>query len=263
MSFTVWVFLLSVFSTDLSYAQRTWCSDQDSCEDSNSNFEYIRESLEKVHQSLEQQNCSPNGPKTASNRENCEDANSTFVDIRRSLEKTNQLLERLVNQNRSATGNKCPPGFDYDAAAVSKCYSVVTQRLTRGQAQARCRQLHPKAHLVSIGSALENQLLQEILDGYDCTGTARAPDNSDHDVNNFWTSGKRKTNDCSSPFHWEPSDRFTQALGYTNWCDGEPNCYFPQEYCLALARVHCSGFRWNDMICSWPLCSVCEMARFG
>lgn len=97
----------------------------------------------------------------------------------------------------------------------------------------------------------------------DCTGTARAPDNSDHGVNNFWTSGKRKQNECTSPFHWVPSDSFTQALGYTNWCDGEPNCHFPAENCIALARVHCSGFRWNDMICSWPLCSVCEVVRFG
>lgn len=59
MYFTMWVFLFLSFSAALSIAQRT-SSDRNSCEDCNSDFEYIRKSLEKVHQSLGHQTCLPN-----------------------------------------------------------------------------------------------------------------------------------------------------------------------------------------------------------
>lgn len=156
----------------------------------------------------------------------------------------------------------CPAGFGYTVEGIPKCYAVVTQKLGWDGAQANCRQLHPKAHLVVINSALENQVIQEILKNFDCAGTAVAATGQTFNTNNYWTSGRRTSDSCTSPFIWKASIGQAQSLAYTNWRADEPNCAFNEEFCLSFCAFQESNRQWNDIICSWAVCSVCEVVKY-
>jgi len=75
----------------------------------------------------------------------------------------------------------------------------------------------------------------------------------------IWTAGQR-TSDHSLPFMWKNS-AVSYPMSYTNWASGEPNDGATEpggEACMALMQT--SGFNtWNDVMCSVPLCFVCEI----
>lgn len=199
---------------------------------------------------------------------NCEDNVPISVNILQSLERIQQRLERLELQDLSANKIKnhtrsCPVGFNYSVDGIPKCYSVVTRKFSWDAAQAACRQLHPKAHLAVVNSALENQIIQEILNDFDCSGPPTGPI-GEHSTNHFWTSGRRTSDSCNSSFIWKAGIGQGQSIGYTNWLDDEPNCHGGrEEYCLAFRKdLKELNAQWNDAICSLTFCSVCEVVKY-
>lgn len=161
----------------------------------------------------------------------------------------------LVNPN-FGQNNPCPSGFKHRAQSVDKCYAIVTdQPLDWNAAQGKCRQMHPKAHLAVINSALENQVIGDILNNYDCKGT--------NGQNWFWTSGRRRyPAQCSSPFVWESDSRDYQAFSYTNFCPGEPDCGPTPQDCVTFVKDCWSKpgiYGWQNDICSFQFCPICEL----
>lgn len=96
----------------------------------------------------------------------------------------------------------------------------------------------------------------------ECSGTSTDGQNQMFLTNSFWTSGRRISDSCNSSFIWKASIDQAQSLAYTNWLDGEPNCFLNRpEYCLAF-RKDGVNTQWNDVPCNSTLCSVCDVVQF-
>lgn len=186
-----------------------------------------------------------------------EDYSSELVDRSQDQEERRneqpELMKRHDDDYDDLDG-QCPPGFKYRANAVNKCYSVEHRLLNWDDAQAKCKVLHSRAHLTIINSALENEIIGEILDEHDCQGTGG--------FNYFWTGGRRRHDSCSYPLVWKSNSRNTQAIGYTNYCPSEPDCASGQQHCGTFVKSCYSDggtYGWQDDNCKSELCSVCEV----
>lgn len=185
--------------------------------------------------------------RTISDRDNCEDCS-------RCVQK-NYPPKRQVNP--------CPPGFNYTVNAVNKCYAVLARPVSWDNAGIECKKLDSRAHLTVINSALENQIISEILKRHNCLGGTG-------DYNWFWTSGRRQsTSDCSSQLVWESDPITSQAIEYKNYCPLEPNCANignSGEHCLSFSKTcfHNLGRPiggWQDVRCENEFCPICEVLR--
>lgn len=152
----------------------------------------------------------------------------------------------------------CPERFNHTVVGFPRCYSVVTEPLSWDRAQDRCAQIHPDAHLVTINGVMEDLIIREILEEYDC------PSKPDW----YWTSGRRETPSCDSQIVWKPNTIVHQPLGYRNFCPDEPDCaqgYGGRQHCITVAK-RCNSDEtahgWQEDSCGAAYCAVCEVVKF-
>lgn len=165
-----------------------------------------------------------------------------------------QVLSAVMALQKSS----CPSGFKYSMNGIPKCYYVDNEPLNWNAASAKCNRLHPKAHLVVINSALEDQVIAGILENHECP--------TDGWNGWFWTGGRRTSEDCNSPIQWRPTYRDYQPLVYTNFCPGNPDCR-PNNpwYCLSVVKdcwARRNTYGWQDDGCSHMRCAICEILKF-
>ena len=48
-------------------------------------------------------------------------------------------------------------------------------------------------------------------------------------------------------------------MTYTNWYPGSPNNANGDEACMYTGRGIGGKFQWDDAICTWEFCGVCEI----
>jgi hypothetical protein len=187
---------------------------------------------------------------------------SEFQSLRAQISRLEDRVER-----QKPSGHRCPPGFDDSYAGYGKCYAVIGQKRNWEDSRRRCRDLNSNAHLAVITGESENQHINRILQNHNCNVTFRGPpgwERWNYTFDAYWVSGQlRIISSCNSTFVWKPIEGVTQPMRYSNWPSDEPNCAFEdgakKEACLALNKYTHSQSKWNDMLCTWPLCSICEV----
>jgi len=71
-----------------------------------------------------------------------------------------------------------------------------------------------------------------------------------------WTAGQRRDPNSRSTFVWRVGSTVS-VMTYTNWMAGEPNYGFGREACMIMTSGY--SYQWNDDLCSFTRCSVCEL----
>ena len=117
----------------------------------------------------------------------------------------------------------CVGGTDPLVGPAGECYLFFTDGSNWTNAGASCAALVPPAHLVSIGSAAENTLLQAQL------GSAE------------WWIGF-SDGGSEGTFSWSSGE----ATAFTNWRSGEPNNGNGDEDCAVIQGNQ--GGRWDDRL---------------
>ena len=75
---------------------------------------------------------------------------------------------------------------------------------------------------------------------------------------NFYTSAQRiNPGDCNSTFVWRPDDVTSLSMTYTDWYEGEPDCWNDAESCLVLNDQ--MNYQWNDIDCHFKAFPICEI----
>jgi len=74
----------------------------------------------------------------------------------------------------------------------------------------------------------------------------------------IWTAGQRIDPSSESTFVWrtDADSDTVSVMTYTNWHRGQPD-YGGQDSCMHLDEA--LHYEWNDVHCSLPMCSVCEL----
>src|SRR6218665_1815159 len=97
----------------------------------------------------------------------------------------------------------------------------------------------------------------------DCNVTYRGPpgwERWNYTFDAYWVGGQlQSVYSCNSTFVWKPIIGSSQTMRYKGWPSDEPNCGFKSEACLAVNKYAYSQTKWNDMLCTWNMCSVCEV----
>jgi len=78
----------------------------------------------------------------------------------------------------------------------------------------------------------------------------------------YWIAGQRIDPSRGSPFVWRitstsPRDETVSPMSYTNWDQNQPDHAHNTEACAHLISGRSSV--WNDLPCTWKICSVCEL----
>lgn len=103
---------------------------------------------------------------------------------------------------------------------------------------------------------MQFQLLTTCVLG--CRQTNHLPDNTLRTSNGFWIGARRwNTSDCTSPLEWTSNSDTTFPIEYNNWAPYEPNCGSNSEACASINKWHNS--KWNDLLCAWSACPLCEI----
>jgi len=159
---------------------------------------------------------------------------------------------------------ECPDGY-LGPVDGSFCYKAIFEPLAWNQGTRRCKDDHPRAHLAYIQDEEQNDAVVEYLEKFRgknycfiLGGTSEV----------YYTSGVRKySNDCTldpaqrkDEFVWKINDTTSiQLTDYSNWQDGEPNCYEDrQENCLQY-RCDDGTCYWNDYYCMYKACLLCQI----
>jgi len=155
----------------------------------------------------------------------------------------------------------CPDGFTYLPDATG-CYHVILEAMNWTQAQASCPQLDPRAHLLVITSAAQNNAVVNYTSTFSANDTKQCITHTHNAYPEYFTSGQRVTvGDCNSTFVWKPYPDTWHPLTYTNWYSGsadpEPNCAFGTESCLQYYSPNSD--LWNDIDCWLKMCSICQI----
>ena len=80
---------------------------------------------------------------------------------------------------------------------------------------------------------------------------------------NFWTAGQRVDPNSESKFIWRVTTgdgNVQTAVTYTNWESTvlrQPDYWRQKEACLHILGNQ--DYKWNDMICYYATCSLCEI----
>jgi len=164
-----------------------------------------------------------------------------------------QELEECRKNCPTATFT-CPPGF-VTLSGTEGCYRVIEAQLTWADAQQRCIDVNPNAHLVVVNDAAEDTAIVDYLKSLVFPGTTCAC-YLNADSKCFWTSGQRSDpNDCSTPYVWKPSPSEVIPFSYASWSGGQPDCFGGEnsvEYRSAFV------YKMNDFYNYAPACPICE-----
>jgi len=144
------------------------------------------------------------------------------------------------------------------------CYLAIFAKSTWYNAPAHCAAYDPRARLAQLDTQHKNEAVKMHLLGL-ASYTLEICSKNGNDPNSvsYWTAGARRVHqDCTSPFYWKPTGGPQIPVSYSDWEAGQPDClntpgYEARESCLTLVRGH--SYRWNDLACDWPMCSVCEI----
>jgi len=177
--------------------------------------------------------------------------------LQRDLQQLKARLDQLESPGGPTTNpSACPNGFDFSTKA-GKCYRVMTERFSWENARTECTNLASGARLAVIESKLQDDAINEYLAKVD---TEIQSCRLDPQHLYLFTSGHRTVDNCNSPFVWKPSDTETIPLTFTNWHNGEPNCWMGfLESCLQMDNRGDGSYKWNDNNCASFSCSICEV----
>ncbi|XP_044883084.1 C-type lectin BpLec-like [Mauremys mutica] len=135
-----------------------------------------------------------------------------------------------------AQAGPCPRGW---LLFHGYCYGYFTQGKTWIEAEAHCQHQRPGAHLVSIHSAGENNMLAHYIKRY-------------HKIYSFFWIGlwDLEANQC---WRWSDNSPFT----FRAWDKGQPNNLVGNEHCAVL--FYHKGFpKWHDYPCDSKFAFMCK-----
>jgi len=145
----------------------------------------------------------------------------------------------------------CPQGLFTLVPGVG-CYMLMYNALDWPTQQRACAAVTPGARTVVVTSQAQDDAIRALINS---AKTATC-------CNGYWTSGRRATDSCNSPFNWRPDATTFLPLTYTNWevkPYSQPDCFAGVEYCLNYNVESVPAYLWNDVSCSNTMCAVCEI----
>jgi hypothetical protein len=117
--------------------------------------------------------------------------------------------------------------------ATFHCYILVTGSLSWDNARTACAAFGSSAHLVTLGSSAETDLVDSLYGGIE-----------------VWAGGTDR--DDEGNWRWITDE----PMPYFNWSGGEPNNDDGEEHCMVLRGEAAS--RWDDRRCNSGHAFVCE-----
>ncbi|XP_053356786.1 lactose-binding lectin l-2-like [Clarias gariepinus] len=141
------------------------------------------------------------------------------------------LAAAAFDAKEGRVNGKCPSGW---VTYGGRCYLYQANRMDWASAEKRC--LDIGAHLVSIHSEYEYQLVKAVIRAFDPR------------ENPTWTG----LTGCQKKFNWFWSDG--SRLTFTMWNPDEPN--FQDEECCVHVNW-ASSKNWNDIPCDLSYPFVC------
>lgn len=163
------------------------------------------------------------------------------------LKELEALVDEIVNKP------ECPAGFFY-SDTTRRCYAVFGNPANYDEGQQLCSGVG--GVLASVRSQEEQDLIESIANGIPDTSACRC----NRGGACFSTSGQTldptKCGTGDGRQVWKPKAGYFMEIGYTNWKQGEPNCYGGTEHCIVLDSFF--NYQWNDYSCNTKSCPICE-----
>jgi hypothetical protein len=188
-------------------------------------------------------------------RQSCLNRNTDL--LLTSIESSFALLRQMIDS--SSRKQDCPAGFSTYPGYNDSCYMLITTKHDWDGAGDYCRRLAKGAHLVAMETEKEDQAIINHLNSLWSERKLTGLCNSWNDFNVYTSGQTMNATNCHSPFYWKPFKINNMIIPYTNFQPDEPsNCATCLQYWRGSAHT---SFKWDDGICSYPHCFLCEYER--